>query len=91
MPTYNMICDECGFAQLRRARAPLAKLTNDELKRIKYCPKCEEYFMNRRAQPPSTIVKETLDNGAMSKAVERIKDAEELYRERADNDPKNKR
>jgi len=83
MPSYNMVCDQCGHAQKRMARAPLSKLSNDELKKIKYCPKCEEYFMNRRAQPPTTLVKETLDNGLMRRAVERLKDAEELSTQRA--------
>jgi len=43
--------------------------------------------MKRTPRPPSTIVKEMLDNGAMTKRVERLKDAEELYRQRAKNDP----
>jgi hypothetical protein len=91
VPTYNMVCDECGFKALRRAAVPLGLLNDEQLKKIKHCPECDDYFMNRKATPPSTLIKETLDNGAMSKAVERIKDAEELYRERADNDPKLKR
>jgi len=91
MPTYNMFCGECGYVQMRRTRVALAKLTDEELKKIKWCPKCEEYYMNRKAIPPTTAVKETLDNGLMPHAIERLKDAEELYKDRADNDPKLKR
>jgi hypothetical protein len=38
--------------------------------------------MVRKSNPPNTQVKEVLDNGFMTKRVERLKDAEELYKNR---------
>ncbi len=40
------------------------------------CPKCSA-MMVRSGEPPSYAVMERLDNGAMSKAVERISNVEE--------------
>jgi hypothetical protein len=51
---------------------------------------CDE-LLSREETPPSTQMLESLDNGAMIKRVERLQNAEELYRERASNDPRNKR
>lgn len=40
----------------------------------------------RAPKPPSTLVTESLDNGIMARRVERIADAERIYKERARND-----
>lgn len=45
----------------------------------------------RSPNPPSTHVMETLDNGAMPRALERRQNAEELYREHAASDPRRRR
>jgi hypothetical protein len=39
--------------------------------------------MKRNPKPVTTATKETLDNGIMVKRVERLVDAEEIYRERS--------
>lgn len=47
--------------------------------------------MARAPKTPSSHVVEALDNGAMSRRLERLSNAEELYRDRAKQDPqKNK-
>jgi hypothetical protein len=47
-------------------------------------PECEcGDSMVRAPQPPTTTIKETLDNGCMPKAIERFSEAEELYKSRA--------
>jgi hypothetical protein len=40
----------------------------------------------RTPKPPTSQVTEVLDNGAMPKRLERLADAERLYRERAEAD-----
>jgi hypothetical protein len=40
--------------------------------------------MVRDEQPPSVRVVETIDNGIMPKKVERLSEAERLFKERAD-------
>ncbi len=45
------------------------------------CIKCH-IFMIRDSNPPNTQVKEVLDNGLQPKRIERLRDAEELYRNR---------
>jgi hypothetical protein len=45
---------------------------------------CSCGLVSKRApQPPTTATKETIDNGLMSKRVERYVDAEDLYKERS--------
>jgi hypothetical protein len=41
--------------------------------------------VHREANPPSAQVMERLDNGAMPKVLERLADAENLFRDRAAN------
>ena len=45
--------------------------------------------MERNPSGASSQAVERLDNGLMPKAVERIADAERLYKERANKDPAN--
>ncbi len=46
--------------------------------------------MFRTPRPPTSSVKETFDNGVMTKKVEQFKDAKELLKERSKLDLKNK-
>ncbi len=48
------------------------------------CKKCGAEVVRKPTGPSSQVV-ERLDNGMMPKAVERLADAERLYRDRADN------
>lgn len=76
MPVYNFHCQAC--------EAPLRRLLAKEAKgQPGVCPKCGGALI-RDFKPPSMIVVERLDNGAMSKALERFADAEEVFRERKD-------
>jgi hypothetical protein len=43
--------------------------------------------MERAPRGPTAQVKETLDNGAMKRKVERFKDAEKLYKDRSKQNP----
>jgi hypothetical protein len=45
--------------------------------------------MGRDAHPLTAQVVETLDNGWMTKAIERPADAERIFKERAAADPRN--
>ena len=47
--------------------------------------------MRRSQTPPSSQTKEVLDNGVMTRRLERLADAEQLYKDRANNDPRLKR
>jgi len=76
MPQYKFICPKCNFKK--------SKLNKDSLS----CPKCNE-TMERNPSGASSQAVERLDNGLMPKAVERIADAERLYKERANKDPAN--
>jgi DNA-directed RNA polymerase subunit RPC12/RpoP len=74
MPLYHYICSKC-FESDRRL------LSVEEGKKYQLCKRCS-YQLIRVPQPPSTHVKEILDNGAMPKAVERFSEAERLNKER---------
>lgn len=45
----------------------------------------------RDADPPSSSMMETLDNGVMPRALERFQNAEELHKDHAASDPRYKR
>ena len=71
MALFDFECPSC-FITIKR-------LANKEPK-IE-CTKCN-IFMVRNNNPPNTQVKEVLDNGLQPKRIERLKDAEELYKNR---------
>ena len=73
MPLYNLYCSKCDVTNRRL-------MTNKEMVAA-ICPECETPLV-RVAQPPSTQTFESLDNGAMTKRVERLVNAEELYKNR---------
>lgn len=84
MPFYNFECEDktCGWVGRKLLNPGEQKLRQE-------CGDCGGP-LTRMATGPSVQVMERLDNGAMSHAVERLKDAEELNKDRARNDPRNK-
>jgi putative FmdB family regulatory protein len=73
MPVYNYRCLECDKAE-RRIHEPSADL--------QVCKTCGSVLV-REMKPPTARVVEVLDNGVMSKRVERFADAERVYHEHA--------
>lgn len=74
MPIYYFVCRRCR-TNVRRVMEPA------EAARYA-CPACGRK-MTRQPKPPATQVNETVDNGIMPRAIERLANAEELSRERA--------
>jgi putative FmdB family regulatory protein len=81
MPLYHFDCTGCEEAT-RRLLEP-SEASNQ------ICKKCGAK-LKRVPNPPSTHVIEILDNGCMAKKVERFSEAERLYKERSQNDPRRK-
>lgn len=81
MAKFNVRCGNCGYtgAILRRSAKDIESAT---------CPKCQTLFLTRVEEPATSKIVETLDNGLMSRRVERPADAERLYKERAEADRK---
>lgn len=79
MPQFYYKCPKCGASKRRI-------FSLEESKEPQAC-ECGE-AMVRNPKPPSSSSKEKLDNGIMSKAVERYTDAEELYQGLNDADKK---
>lgn len=75
MPFFKLSCPKCGET-VKKMGKTAPKLP---------CPKCST-LMERQMAPPDVQVKEVLDNGVMPRKVERFKDAEQLFRDRARND-----
>ncbi len=75
MPVFNYHCEQC-VADVRRILTPTAA------RDPQFCDSCGSE-LDRNSQGPSTQVMERLDNGCMPKRVERLADAERLYRERS--------
>ena len=84
MPTYRLTCESCARVVVRTLVTTLKNLPADEREEITRCS-CGKRL--KRTPTPSTLVRESLDNGAMTHRVERLKDAEELYKDRAAKDP----
>lgn len=72
MPLYYFKCHTCGLT-FRRILKP-------EEAAAQGCT-CGS-ILRRDPRPPSTRVIETLDNGLMTKRLERLADAERLFAER---------
>lgn len=89
MPFYNFECLGDGSTSWPCEWVGRKLLKPGEQKLPQVCPDCGAP-LKRMATGPSVQVMERLDNGAMSHAVERLKDAEELNKDRARNDPRNK-
>jgi hypothetical protein len=76
MPLYTFACSECG--------ATKRKLLENEAAAKVACIICQcGMFMERFATPPTARVTEVLDNGSMVRKVERLQDAESIYKERS--------
>ena len=73
MPIYHFECAKCS----RAFRVLMARVDGPYL-----CLLCGEEMV-RQPSAPTTQVKEVLDNGAMTKSLERYADAEFLFKERA--------
>lgn len=73
MPLYYFQCSKCLKEQRRI-------LTLEESKKEQACD-CG-YSLRRTPKPPSSRVTETLDNGVMTRKLERLADAERLFAER---------
>jgi putative FmdB family regulatory protein len=82
MALYHFSCSGCEEATRRLLEPSEAS--------SQICKKCGDK-LTRVPNPPTAAVVEVLDNGVMSKKVERFKEAERLYRERAKNDPRHKK
>ncbi len=94
MPRYFYVCTAstggCGFKKTRILRVPLSQLSEAEIDKVLHCEKCGRRY-HSDSKPPTTQVKEILDNGIMSHRIERLKDVEQLSKERARNDPSKKK
>ncbi len=82
MPLYYYRCCKCHQPQ-RKIQTP------EEATKLQVCGKPVEgktdscgYTLRREPKPPSSQVTETLDNGVMTKRLERLADAERLFAER---------
>ncbi len=75
MPLFNYECDFCGGI-IKRI------LTVDESQKEVFCKTCQS-VLRRIHKPASSQVKEVLDNGIMTRKIERYSDAEELFYDRA--------
>jgi PHP family Zn ribbon phosphoesterase len=77
VPAFNFAC-ECGNRVTKLRSAPPAEVS---------CPECGRP-MKRAAMGPTSRCTEVLDNGAMSRPLERLDNAEEIFRDRARTDPR---
>jgi putative FmdB family regulatory protein len=82
MPLFHFACTICH----ERTRRILETKDID----TQECKGCGA-ALERTPEPPSVQVMESLDNGFMPRRVERLRDAERLYRDRANNDPRTKK
>jgi hypothetical protein len=82
MPLYNFYCEQCEKSIRKLLKAKEAKADQQ----------CSEgHVLKRESTAPSAQAVETLDNGIMVRKVVRIADAERIYQEYADGDPRLKR
>jgi hypothetical protein len=85
MPRYFFGCDSCGANVHRIFRTTFEKLLPEKKADAVKC-KCGATLV-RVHSPPTTQVKEILDNGAMAHRIERLADVERMAKDRARNDP----
>lgn len=90
MPAYNFVCKlHKALVEITRiSQRPWSKLSPEERRLLATCPQQdglgkEIHQMERDASGPTAHKKETLDNGAMKRKLERFVDAEKLYKDRA--------
>ncbi len=85
MPIYYFICPECSLTVVKL-------LTPHKAKTIELtCGSCTA-ILERNPQPPTSSVKEVIDNGLQARRVEQFANSPELLeeREQLDRDAKNK-
>lgn len=75
MPIYLYVCESCKTEKKKL-------LSPEDSKLQQSCLKCKGN-LKRTPQAPNTSVKETLDNGIMVRKIERPANAQELYKERS--------
>ena len=79
MPLYYFACVAC--------KKEVRKLANNSAEAKEKAGQCEcGGLYSRSPRAPGIKAVETIDNGFMSRKVERLVDATRLYRERADAD-----
>lgn len=79
MPVFHCKCVKCGSEKRVWSDIGWSEIKVEKL----FCP-CG-YLMGRAQLGPSASKLETLDNGWMARSVERLSDAERLFKERAAN------
>lgn len=82
MPRFTMVCDGHETREVRR----VIRKNVDQLVDV-LCPVCKHPMWRDDVAPTSRIV-ETLDNGLMTRRVERPAEAERLFKERSEADTK---
>lgn len=88
MPSYSLTCSTCGRSRKRILVRPFKQLSDAEQSAFLQCENGCERLMTVGDPAPTTQVLESLDNGMMSRKVERHADAERLWAERAAKDPR---
>jgi hypothetical protein len=90
VPAYNFVCKlHKALVEITRiSMRPWNRLSPEERLLLATCPQQnglgkEIHQMERAAKGPTAHKKESLDNGAMKRRVERFVDAEKLYKDRA--------
>ena len=78
MPLFNLVCKRC--------KAAIRRILKPQEVRKQVCGDCGG-TMRRVPGSISTQMMERLDNGAMARTMERLANAEELYKDHAANDP----
>ena len=73
MPLYNYVCASCGRRD-RKVCSPQEALA---------VPECCSAPMKRDPKGPSSRCVEVIDNGLMVKRVERLTEADRLFKERS--------
>jgi DNA-directed RNA polymerase subunit RPC12/RpoP len=78
MPIFNLICMNCGKKR-RVVRAQGWTSLQEEVR----CSECSTRLeRDPSGSGPAALVKEVIDNGVMTKPLERFADAERLHKER---------
>jgi hypothetical protein len=77
MPLYYFGCPDSSCAVTTRRLLPPKEVRLAE----ETCPKCGK-LMLRQANAPTARVTEVIDNGIMTRRLERLADAERLFTER---------
>jgi NAD-dependent SIR2 family protein deacetylase len=76
MPIYNFVCEKCHNTTRRLLKPGQLKGL------VPVCTECGD-VMIRKMGGPSVRITETLDNGTMTRKLERLADAEQIHDEMA--------